>query len=529
MTLLHALRQRPLPVPEILQDPLTCIFKKGSSVKEKESVKKLFPHTTNQSLLVPEKGLCENLPLKVGVLFSGGPAPGGHNVIYGLRHTLNRLHPSSRLIGFLNGPSGLLERKYIDISSEKAGHYLHTGGFDMLGSGRTKIETSEQLDTALTVIRELQLNGLVIIGGDDSNTNAAVLAEFFQKNKVEISVTGIPKTIDGDLRSEMLEISFGFDTATKLYSELIGNLASDARSSKKYYHFVKLMGRSASHITLECALRTRPNMALIGEEIRKESLSVDQLIEQMVDIIVKRSANGKNYGIFLIPEGLPEFIPEWQGLNDEIRKLSNRDKKFDEQKLSDREKRIFLSLPEEIRRQLLLERDSHGNIPLSKIETEKFLAEQIEMRLVKSKTDGIYKGKFDPLFHYFGYEGRSAHPSFFDASYAHALGVCAALLIRQKYTGYMACLHNLKDDPRKWIPGALPLTSLLVPEIRNGIEKLVIRKSPVDTASPSFRYFAKNRDRWALEDDYLSPGPLQFFGNPDLFQTVPQTLLYGNS
>ncbi len=432
--------------------------------KDHEEIRKLFPHTHAQPLVrAAAQKKREQKPLRVGVVFSGGPASGGHNVIWGLS---DALHPESTLIGFLNGPSGILENKTRPLSRELLKNYHNQGGFDLLGTGRTKIETEEQFSGALKTAQSHKLDGLVIIGGDDSNTNAAYLAEYFLANKCSTKIISVPKTIDGDLQNPYVQISFGFDTAAKVYSELIGNLARDALSTKKYTHFIKLMGRSASHLTLECALATQPNLALISEEYAAQKKTIEDVVHEIKNLILKRQEQGKNYGIILIPEGLFEFLP---------------------------------NLPESIKKEIPVERDPHGNIPLSAIQTEVLIADLVKKAL---------PGKFSPLCHFFGYEGRSAFPSHFDSAYCTALGQGAALLISCGFTGYMAAVTDLSLE--RWGLVGVPLTSLLHMEERGGKKKAVIQKALVDLKGAPFQTFAKKRAAWALDDAYLYPGPMQF-------------------
>jgi pyrophosphate--fructose-6-phosphate 1-phosphotransferase len=496
MLTLKELRQHdPIPLPEILHHLKKVAFVKGEKtapLKDLEALKAIFPQTLHQPLLSAALGAEKTShPLRVGVLFSGGQAPGGHNVIAGLFDALHALHPASKLIGFLGGPSGVINNKTKELTQETIAPYRNQGGFDLIGSGRTKIETQEQLQAALATVKQLQLDGIVIVGGDDSNTNAAILAEYFLTQKTSTKVIGVPKTIDGDLQNAHLAISFGFDTACKIYSEMIGNIARDGLSAKKYYHFIRLMGRAASHITLECALVTHPNFTLISEEITAHQKSLSAVVSDIADVIAKRSEKGKDYGIILIPEGLIEAIPH-----------------------------CLDSLPENIQKQLLEDKDPHGNVNLSSIETEKLLIDLVTAELKKR----AFKGKFSALAHFLGYEGRAGFPSHFDSNYCYALGHTAALLIDQGYTGYMSCIENLTASVHDWTVSALPLTMLMNIETRKEQQKPVIQKALVDLQGKAFQTFAAARERWILADDYQQPGPIQFFGDPRLTQRIPLCL-----
>lgn len=478
--------------------------------------------------------------LRLGVVFSGGQAPGGHNVISGLFDGLKKLNQENSLFGFLNGPAGVLEGAFIPITLEVLKPYRNMGGFDLLGSGRTKIETQEQFAAAEKTVRELALDGLVIIGGDDSNTNAAFLAEYFLKANSKTKVIGIPKTIDGDLKNESIQMSFGFDTASKVYSEIIGNLAKDAVSAKKYYFFVKMMGRTASHLTLECALSTHPNLAIIGEEIAAQKKTLKQLVNDITDLICQRSAQNKNYGIILIPEGTLEFIPEMRTAIEELN-LHLRDKSVLQYEISncsthDAKVKLLQTcltpgtfhclqlLPEKILAQLLLERDPHGNIQVSKIETESLLIDLVKQQLDERKKEGTYQGKFNPQPIFCGYEGRAAYPSNFDCSYCYALGHVAALLISFQKTGLMATVSNLKAPVEEWTIAGIPLAKMMHQEMRGGSVKWVIKKSLVDLSGPIFKKFAAEREAWMLSDDYICPGPIQFYGPREITDTVTITL-----
>ncbi len=499
------------------------------SVRDQEQIKELFKNTYGKPVVTFEKGSSSrNLPSKnVGVILSGGQAPGGHNVIAGLYDALKQANPENKLYGFLGGPSGIIDGKYVEFDDKFINAYRNTGGFDIIGSGRTKLETEEQFQKSLEVCKKLNITAVVIIGGDDSNTNAALLAEWFVKNNTGIQVIGCPKTIDGDLKNDQIEISFGFDTATKTYAELIGNIQRDANSAKKYWHFIKIMGRSASHVALEAALQTQPNITLISEEIEQKKMSLESIINYMCDIIVKRADMGKNFGIAVIPEGLIEFIPEMKSmisnLNDIMASLENdpdfvnattiRDK-FDivENRLDPANAKVYNSLPALIKGQLLADRDPHGNVQVSKIETEKLLIEMISTRLEELKSQGDYIGKFNPQSHFFGYEGRCAFPSNFDADYCYSLGFNAFALISFGLTGYLSSVRNLTETADKWVAGGVPLTMMMNMEKRHGEMKPVIQKALVKLDGPVFKQLEENREDWALNDRYLFPGAIQYFG-----------------
>lgn len=474
----------------------------------------------------------------VGVILSGGQAPGGHNVIAGLYDALKQANPSNNLYGFLGGPSGIIEGKYVEFNDEFINDYRNTGGFDIIGSGRTKLETEEQFQSAWEICKKLNISAVVIIGGDDSNTNAALLAEWFVAHNANIQVIGCPKTIDGDLKNEQIEISFGFDTATKTYGELIGNIERDANSAKKYWHFVKIMGRSASHVALEAALQTQPNITLISEEVEQRKMSLSSIIDYMTDIIVKRSEMGKNFGIAVIPEGLIEFIPELKtmiaNLND-IMSTLEKDSKYTsgtdaekiaiiENTLSSENSSVFKSLPALIKAQLLMDRDPHGNVQVSKIETEKLLISMIEAKLAELKKAGKYSGKFSTQSHFFGYEGRCAFPSNFDADYCYSLGFNAFALINFGLTGYLSSVRNLTEPANDWIAGGVPLTMMMNMERRHGEMKPVIKKALVELDGPVFKKLESNREDWALNDRYLFPGAIQYFGPSSVCDITTVTL-----
>jgi pyrophosphate--fructose-6-phosphate 1-phosphotransferase len=489
----------------------------------------LFPFLKSSSKLVlSHNTLSSPRPLRVGVVFSGGQAPGGHNVIAGLYDALKAAHQDSQLIGFLDGPSGVLNAKTLLITEEILASYRNMGGFDLIGSGRTKIESEEDKRKAQETIVALNLQGLVIIGGDDSNTNAAVLAEHFLANNVPCSVVGVPKTIDGDLKGHGIETSFGFDTATKTYSATIGSIARDALSAKKYYFFIRLMGRSASHITLECALQTRPNFVLIGEEIAEEKRSLQQIVSQLADMVAKRAEDGKNYGVILIPEGTIEFIPEVrlliQELNKILAKKTSDDTDSIEKALPEHLRSLYQLLPASMQKQLILERDPHGNVQVSKIETERLLIELVDKELKEREKSGKYNGHFSAVPLFLGYEGRSCLPSNFDANYCYNLGFVSFLLIQSNKTGYMACMQNLKAPPTEWIPTAIPIVEMLTLEVRKGKEKAVIKKALVDLNSTLFHSFKTLSKKWEGEDSYLYPTPIQFFGSEEITDSIPETL-----
>ena len=507
------------------------------SVDNQEEIKSLFPNTYGMPLIEFEPGTVENHhAMNVGVILSGGQAPGGHNVICGIYDELKRLNPASRLFGFLMGPSGLIDHKYIEITDEYIDKFRNTGGFDIIGSGRTKLETEEQFEKGLQIIRELDIKAIVIIGGDDSNTNACVLAEYYASKKYDVQVIGCPKTIDGDLKNSQIEASFGFDTACKVYSELIGNIERDCNSARKYWHFIKLMGRSASHIALECALQTQPNICLISEEVKARDKSLDDIVEYIAEAVKYRADQGKNFGVVLVPEGIIEFIPAIGRLIDELNDLYategvnytklSRDEQyaFIKSHLSAKNCKVFKSLPEDVALQLSLDRDPHGNVQVSLIETEKLISVMVANKLKEWKKEGKFNGKFKTQHHFFGYEGRCAAPSNYDANYCYALGTVAALLIAHGKTGYMALVKNTVEAPEDWVAGGVPLTMMLNMEKRNGEMKPVIRKALVDLNGKPFKEFAAHRDVWAKETSYVYPGPIQYFGPSDVCDRPTFTL-----
>ena len=520
------------------------IAQEGSAteaVADKEEIKNLFKNTYGKPTVTFQTSTesVNSSQRNVGVILSGGQAPGGHNVIAGLYDALKQANPNNNLYGFLGGPAGIIDGKYVEFNDDFINDYRNTGGFDIIGSGRTKLETEDQFQNALEVCKKLNISAVVIIGGDDSNTNAALLAEWFVKNNAGIQVIGCPKTIDGDLKNEQIEISFGFDTATKTYAELIGNIERDANSAKKYWHFVKIMGRSASHVALEAALQTQPNITLISEEVETKKMSLASIIDYMVDIIVKRADMGKNFGIAVVPEGLIEFIPEMKSmianLNDIMAELENdtdfvnastiREKfAIVENRLSDDNAKVYNSLPALIKGQLLADRDPHGNVQVSKIETEKLLIEMISQKLDEMKLEGSYIGKFNAQAHFFGYEGRCAFPSNFDADYCYSLGYNAFALINFGLTGYLSSVRNLTEPANDWIAGGVPLTMMMNMEKRHGEMKPVIKKALVELDGPVFKKLEKNREDWALNDRYLFPGAIQYFGPSSVCDITTVTL-----
>ena len=509
------------------------------SVANQTEIKSLFPTTYGLPVLTFEKNTASKVsaPINVGVILSGGQAPGGHNVISGLFDGIKAINKDSRLYGFLMGPGGFVDHKYIELTAKIIDDYRNTGGFDIIGSGRTKLEKVEQFDIGLDFLKELNIKALVIIGGDDSNTNAAILAEYYKANNAGVQVIGCPKTIDGDLKNEMIETSFGFDTATKVYSEVIGNIQRDCNSAKKYWHFIKLMGRSASHIALECALQTQPNHCIISEEVEQKNMTLADIVNDIANVIAKRAANGNNFGTVLIPEGLIEFIPAMKKLIAELNDMLAANAQFASldraaqlefvlNNLSADNAAIFASLPEGVARQLTLDRDPHGNVQVSLIETEKLLSEMIGKRLAEMKAAGEYVGKFSPLHHFFGYEGRCADPSNFDADYCYALGYNAAQLINCGATGYMSSVRNLSKPSVQWIAGGIPITMMMNMERRNGEMKPVIQKALVRLDGKPFLKFAENREKWAIDTCYTYPGPIQYFGPAEVCDQTSRTLYY---
>lgn len=515
------------------------------SVKDKEQIKELFKNTYGKPVVTfkSSSNRTSGAGKNIGVILSGGQAPGGHNVIAGLYDALKQADKNNKLFGFLGGPSGIIDGKYIEFTDEKINAYRNTGGFDIIGSGRTKLETEEQFQKALQVCRNLNITGVVIIGGDDSNTNAALLAEWFVKNNTGIQVIGCPKTIDGDLKNDQIEISFGFDTAVKTYAELIGNILRDANSAKKYWHFIKLMGRSATHVGLEAALETHPNITLISEEAAEKKMSLKQIVDYIAGVIAKRAEMGKNFGIALIPEGLIEFIPEIKSMisnlndimaaleNDEAYKNAEENKKFEiiKGKLNSEDSQVFASLPVMIKQQLLMDRDPHGNVQVSKIETEKLLIEMVNSKLKEMKKEGKYTGRFSSQSHFFGYEGRCAFPSNFDADYCYSLGFNAFALLKFGLTGYLSSVKNLSAPADKWIAGGVPLTMMMNMEKRHGEFKPVIKKALVELSGPVFKVLEQNREDWALNDRYIFPGSIQYFGPESVCDITTETLKLENA
>ena len=511
------------------------------SVGDQEEIKKLFPNTYGMPLIefVPGEESA-NCKMNVGVILSGGQAPGGHNVICGIFDAVKKMNPENKVYGFLMGPGGLVDHKYMELTPEFVDDYRNTGGFDMIGSGRTKLEKVDQFEKGLEILRKLDIKAVVIIGGDDSNTNACVLAEYYAAKKYGIQVIGCPKTIDGDLKNDQIETSFGFDTATKVYSELIGNIERDANSARKYWHFIKLMGRSASHIALECALQTQPNICIVSEEVEKKDMTLNQIVEQIATAVAKRAEDGNNFGVVLIPEGLIEFIPAIGRLIDELNDLlaahgaDYKDLEKDAQReyilahLSKENAETFATLPEAVARQLSLDRDPHGNVQVSLIETEKLLSDMVAAKLDEWKKEGKFCGKFAAQHHFFGYEGRCAAPSNFDADYCYALGVSAAHLIANGKTGYMAIVQNLSASTDEWKAGGVPITMMMNMERRNGEMKPVIRKALVELDGAPFKKFAEKRDEWARQTCYVYPGPIQYWGPSEVCDRETRTLALEN-
>ena len=525
-------------LPKALQGAVK--IKEGNptqSVDDQEDIKKLFPNTYGMPVVefVPSEEAC-NTKMNVGIILSGGQAPGGHNVITGLFDQVKKLNPENRLYGFILGPGGLVDHNYMELTKDIIDEYRNTGGFDMIGSGRTKLEQVEQFEKGLEIIRELDIKAIVIIGGDDSNTNACVLAEYYAAKNYGVQVIGCPKTIDGDLKNAQIETSFGFDTATKTYAELIGNIERDCNSARKYWHFIKVMGRSASHIALECALQCQPNICIVSEEVEQKDMTLNQIVDQLCEAIAYRAAQGNNFGTVIIPEGLIEFIPAIgrliQELNDLLAAHGADYKDLDKtaqreyiiSHLSKENAATFETLPEGVARQLSLDRDPHGNVQVSLIETEKLLSEMCEARLAQWKKEGKYVGKFAALHHFFGYEGRCAAPANFDADYCYALGTSAAQLIANGKTGYMAIVQNTTAPADEWVAGGVPITMMMNMERRNGEMKPVIRKALVELEGKPFKAFAAVRDRWAKETCYVYPGPIQYWGPSEVCDQPTKTL-----
>ncbi len=510
------------------------------SVADQEQIKALFPNTYGKKEITFQKGQNTSPAKKqvVGVILSGGQAPGGHNVVCGLYDALKATNPENVLYGFKGGPSGLIEDDYLVFDDAYIDQFRNTGGFDIIGSGRTKLETEEQFEIAAKVCAKHGITAIVIIGGDDSNTNAAVLAEYMAAHKTGVQVIGCPKTIDGDLKNDDIEASFGFDTATKTYSELIGNIERDCNSAKKYWHFIKVMGRSASHVALECALETQPNICLISEEVAEKKMSLSQIADQIADSVEKRAAKGMNFGVVIIPEGVVEFVPEFSALIAEINEmlagskaeefnaLPDWDAKyaFISKRLSEESMKVFAILPQSIQQQLFLDRDPHGNVQVSLIESEKLFSALVGDKLAARKAAGTYSGKYSALHHFFGYEGRCAFPSNFDADYCYSLGYNAFMLIQYGYTGYLSKVSNLSRPAEEWVAGGMPITKMMNMERRHGEDKPVIRKALVELDGAPFKYFEAHRDQWAEETCYTFPGAIQYFGPSSVCDLTTRTL-----
>ncbi len=531
-------------LPEMLKNGISEIgVNEGAetqSVADQDAIKALFPNTYGKKEITFKKGQNTSTAKlhKVGVILSGGQAPGGHNVVCGLYDALKATSKDNELFGFKNGPSGLVDDDYLIFDDNYINEFRNTGGFDIIGSGRTKLESEEQFAVAAEVCKKHGITAIVIIGGDDSNTNAAVLAEYFAAKETGIQVIGCPKTIDGDLKNEDIEISFGFDTATKTYSELIGNIERDANSAKKYWHFIKVMGRSASHVALECALETQPNICLISEEVAEKKMSLSQIADYIADSVEKRAAKGMNFGIAVIPEGVVEFVPEFSMLIHEINELLAGSKAaafnelptwedkytFIKTGLSAEAFAVIDILPVGIQQQLFLERDPHGNVQVSLIESEKLFSSLVAAKLAEKKANGTYKGKFNALHHFFGYEGRCAFPSNFDSDYCYSLGYNAFMLIQYGYTGYLSKVSNLSKPSTEWVAGGMPITKMMNVERRHGEDKPVIKKALVELVGNPFKYFEAHRDEWAVETCYLYPGAIQYYGPAEVCDIVTRTL-----
>ena len=531
-------------LPGMLRNGISEICVKNGaptqSVDDQEKIKALFPNTYGKNEITFQKGSNTSEAKKqvVGVILSGGQAPGGHNVICGLYDALKATDKDNVLYGFKGGPSGLLEDSYVIFDDEYINQYRNTGGFDIIGSGRTKLETEEQFAVVAEVCKKHGITAIVIIGGDDSNTNAAVLAEYFAAHNSGVQVIGCPKTIDGDLKNEDIEASFGFDTATKTYSEIVGNIERDANSAKKYWHFVKVMGRSASHVALETALQTQPNICLIGEEVAAKKMSLAQITDYIADSVAARAESAGNFGVAIIPEGIVEFVPEFSVLIAEINELlagskadafnelpSWNDKyAFIKAGLTAESMAVFEILPQAIQQQLFLDRDPHGNVQVSLIESEKLFSEMVKENLAARKAAGTYKGKFSPIHHFLGYEGRCAFPSNFDADYCYSLGYNAFMLIQYGFNGYLSKVSNLSKPAEEWVAGGMPITKMMNIERRHGHDKPVIRKALVELDSKPFKFFEANREKWAVETCYVYPGAIQYFGPSEVCDTTTKTL-----
>ncbi len=527
-------------LPKALQGAVKA--QKGAatqSVGNQDEIKALFPNTYGMPVVEFVSAESENNEaINVGIILSGGQAPGGHNVISGLYDGVKTLNKDSKLYGFLMGPGGLVDHKYIEFTDELIDEYRNTGGFDIIGSGRTKLEKESQFEAGIEILRKLGIKALVIIGGDDSNTNACVLAEYYAAKKYGVQVIGCPKTIDGDLKNEQIETSFGFDTACKTYSELIGNIQRDCNSARKYWHFIKLMGRSASHIALECALETQPNVCLISEEIEQKEMSLDDVVTYIAQIVADRAADGNNFGTVLIPEGLIEFVPAIKKLIRQLNEVLTDPATGESREFGSAEEQIAFvkgsiapenlaileSLPSDVARQLCLDRDPHGNVQVSLIETEKLLSRMVEGKLAAWKGEGKYAGKFSAQHHFFGYEGRCAAPSNYDADYCYSLGFNASRLIANGKTGYMSVIKNTTAPAAEWIAGGVPITMMMNIERRNGADKPVIRKALVELDGAPFKFFAAHREEWAKQTAYVYPGPIQYWGPTEVCDQCTKTL-----
>ena len=544
---LQKLRLKYKPVlPAILKSPFSSIKPKTgaatSAISDPEKLKKIFPVNFGKPMVNFIKGKNPSYnkkAVRVGVVLSGGQAAGGHNVIAGLFDGLKKANKKNRLFGFLGGPSGIIDGKMMEITAAIMADYRNTGGFDLIKSGRTKIETPEQFAKSKDTMVKNGINALVVVGGDDSNTNAALLAEYFCRENAPVQVIGVPKTIDGDLKNDMIETSFGFDTATKIYSELVGNICRDVNSATKYWHFIRLMGRSASHITLEVGFQTQPNITLIGEEVLEKKMTLAQVVDSIVKVVVKRAESGKNFGVVLVPEGLIEFIPEIKELiktlndllakyEDELKHLETlkEKKEFIYKVLESRLSALMKSLPDGIETQLILDRDPHGNVMVSQIETEKLLVEMLEKQLKDMKKAGSFKGKFAAITHFFGYEGRCGFPTNFDTNYCYALGYNAVMLVVNGFTGYMSSVRNLTKAPAQWLAGGVPLTMMMNIERRHGQDKAVIQKALVELDGKPFKALCAMRDKLAVNDMYLFPGPIQYYGPAQVVDATTKTIQY---
>lgn len=540
ISVLQELRFAYVPLlPKELSGPVQAVEGAPTeSVGNQKEIRRMFPNTYGMPLVEFRQGHTPiTTRMNVGVILSGGQAPGGHNVITGLFDSIKAINPENRLYGFILGPGGFVNHNYKELTKEIIDKYRNTGGFDMIGSGRTKLETTEQFEKGYEILKELDINALVIIGGDDSNTNACVLAEYFAAKKYGIQVIGCPKTIDGDLKNDQIEASFGFDTATKTYSELIGNIERDCCSARKYWHFIKVMGRSASHIALECALQCQPNMCIISEEVEQRDMTLNDIVEDLCRVISRRADKGLNFGTVIVPEGLIEFIPAIGRLIDELNDLlaahghEYKDLKPEEQReyiirhLSKDNAATFETLPQNVARQLSLDRDPHGNVQVSLIDTDKLLADMCKQRLAEWQKEGKFNGKFATQHHFLGYEGRCGAPSNFDANYCYSLGASAAGLIATGKTGYMAVVKNTIAPVKDWICGGVPITMMMNLERRNGEEKPVIKKALVDLEGKPFKTFASKRNKWAIDTCYVYPGPIQYWGPAEVCDMPTKTLI----